>query len=279
MSADRTSSALSQAGLGHALRRIGAMVLRHVYLYRSSWPRLLELMYWPIMQMVMWGFMTLFLVGQASLFAQVAGLLIAAVLLWDVLVRSQLGLGISFLEELWSRNLGHILVSPIRPIEFVVSLVVMSLIRTLIGLLPAAVLAIFLYDYSIFSMGLPLIAFFVNLVLMGWAVGLAICGVILRWGLGAENLAWLAMFAIAPICGIYYPLSVLPEWLQPVARALPAAHVFEGMRAVLIDKSFRLDLLVNALLLNVAFVLASVAVFLRCFRAARIRGLILQIGE
>lgn len=273
------SAALSQAGLGPALRRIGAMVLRHVYLFRSSWPRLLELSYWPIMQMVTWGFMTLFLVGQSSLIAQVAGLLIAAVLLWDVLVRSQLGLGISFLEELWSRNLGHILVSPIRPIEYVASLVVMSLIRTLIGILPAAVLAIFLYDYSIFSMGLPLIGFFINLVIMGWAVGLAICGIILRWGLGAENLAWLAMFAIAPVCGIYYPLAVLPEWLQYVARTLPAAHVFEGMRAVLIDKTFRADLFVNAALLNFAFVLASIVIFLRCYRAARVRGLILQIGE
>ncbi len=270
---------LAQAWTGFSLRRISALLLRHFYLFRNSWPRVLELAYWPVLQMVLWGFMTVFLVGQSSLIAQASGLLIAGVLLWDVLVRSQLGLAISFLEEVWSRNLGHILVSPIRPYEYVVALILMSFFRTLMGVLPAAVLAIYLYEYSIFTMGLPLIAFFVNLLVMGWSVGLMICGMILRWGLGVESLAWVAMYAVVPICGVYYPLAVLPDWLQVIARAIPASHIFEGMRAVLIEGVFHLDLLRNAMLLNVAFVAAGAVLFLIFFRAARHRGLILQIGE
>jgi ABC-2 type transport system permease protein len=206
-------------------------------------------------------------------------LLIAAVLLWDVLFRSQLGLAISFLEEIWSRNLGHILVSPIRPAEYVLSLIVMSLIRTILGVVPAALLAIVLYEYSIFAMGLPLLAFFVNLLALGWSVGLMICGIILRWGLGAESMAWLVMFAVAPICGIYYPVSVLPEWLQAIAWLIPASHVFEGMRAVLVEGTFRTDLMLNASLLNLVYIAAGAVVFLLFFRSARERGLILQMGE
>jgi ABC-2 type transport system permease protein len=258
---------------------MGAIVLRHYYLLRSSWARVLELAYWPVINMTLWGFMTTFLVGQSSLFAQATGLLLAAILLWDVLFRSQLGLGLAFLEEVWSRNLGHILVSPIRPYEYLAALFVVALMRVLIGVGPAALLAWGLYDYSIFTLGLPLIAFFVNLLVLGWAIGLAINGLILRFGLGAESMAWMALFILAPICGIYYPLAVLPEWLRAVSYAIPASYIFEGMRAVLIEKTFRVDYLVTAALLNIVYFAGGVVAFLYCFRAARHRGLILQIGE
>jgi ABC-2 type transport system permease protein len=261
------------------LGRIGAIVLRHYYLLRSSWARVLELAYWPVINMTLWGFMTVFLVGQSSLFAQATGLLIAAILLWDVLFRSQLGLGLAFLEEVWSRNLGHVLVSPIRPYEYVTALFVVALMRVLIGVGPAALLAWALYDYSIFALGLPLLAFFINLVVLGWAVGLAINGLILRFGLGAESLAWMALFVLAPICGIYYPLSVLPEWLRAISYAIPASYVFEGMRSVLVEGVFRTDYLVRAALLNALYFAGGIVAFLYCFRAARRRGLILQIGE
>jgi ABC-2 type transport system permease protein len=241
--------------------------------------RVLELAYWPVLNMTLWGFITLYLAQHTALIGQATGLLLAAVLLWDVLLRSQLGLGLAFLEEMWSRNLGHILVSPIRPHEFVAALFIVALMRVLIGVGPAALLAWGLYEYSIFTMGLPLIAFFVNLVILGWSIGLAINGLILRFGLGAESMAWMALFVIAPVSGIYYPLSVLPGWLRPVAEALPAAHVFEGMRAVLLENTFRFDYFLNAVLLNVVYFAAGAAAFLYCFRAARHRGLILQIGE
>jgi ABC-2 type transport system permease protein len=277
--AQSTTSFANEREWGFSFRRMGAIVLRHFYLLRSSWVRVLELAYWPVLNMTLWGFITLYLAQHTALIGQATGLLLAAVLLWDVLLRSQLGLGLACLEEMWSPNHGHILVSPIRPHEFVAALFIVALMRVLIGVGPAALLAWGLYEYSIFTMGLPLIAFFVNLVILGWSIGLAINGLILRFGLGAESMAWMALFVIAPVSGIYYPLSVLPGWLRPVAEALPAAHVFEGMRAVLLENTFRFDYFLNAVLLNVVYFAAGAAAFLYCFRAARHRGLILQIGE
>jgi len=260
-------------------RRIYAMVLRHVYLLRGSWPRVLELAYWPTMQMLIWGFITQFLTQHSAWVAQGAGVLIAGVLLWDVLFRGNLGLSISFLEEYWSRNLGHLGVSPLRPYEFVVALLTMSLIRTLLGMLPAALLAIPLYHYNVFGMGLPLLAFFFNLIAFGWAVGLAVCGLLLRFGLGAESLAWGIIFALAPISAVYYPVAVLPVWLQPVALAMPPAHVFEGMRALLFDGVFRLDHFSWAVGLNLLFFGIGTAIFLIAFRNARKRGALMSTGE
>jgi len=226
------------------------MLLRYLYLLRSSWPRTLEMLYWPTLQMLIWGFMSQFLYSNSSYVFRAFGVLLAAVMLWDVLFRGQLGLSMSFLEEMWARNLGHLFVTPLRPYEWVLSLLSMSMIRVLLGILPAALLAIPLYHYSIFAMGLPLLAFFVALLIMGWALGLAICGLILRQGMGAEGLAWTVVFTLSPISCVYYPVSTLPGWLQHAAWALPSTYVFEGMRTVLFTGVFRSDYFFTALVLD-----------------------------
>ncbi|MCB2099400.1 MAG: ABC transporter permease [Rhodobacterales bacterium] len=264
---------------GTAGRRIMGVLLRHLYVLRSSWPRLLELAYWPTVQMIMWGFITLFFQSHSSWVAQAAGVLISAVLLWDVLFRANLGVSLTFMEEMWSRNLGQMFVSPLKPVELVGALMLMSTIRTLISVTPAALLALPLYDVWVFALGPPLIAFFANILVFGWCVGLAVSGLVLRFGLGAESLAWVAVFAVAPLSGIYYPIATLPEWLQPLSWALPTAHVFEGMRAVLFDHQFRWDLLFRAVGLNLLYLALAVVFFLRTFHVARVRGLLLQQGE
>lgn len=260
-------------------RRIGALVLRHLYVMRTSWPRLLELTYWPIMQVIVWGFITQFFMTNSSWVAQAAGVLLGAVLLWDVLFRTQIGLSISFLEEMWARNLGHLFVSPLRPGEFVIALMTMAMIRTLIGMLPAALLAIPLYHFSIFDLGLPLLAFFVNLMVTGWAFGVAVSGLILRHGQSAESLAWVAIFAISPLSAVFYPVSTLPGWLQPVSWALPPAHVFEGMRALMVEHVFRMDHFLAAAGLNALYFLAATALFLWSFGRARVLGKLMNVGE
>ena len=259
--------------------RIGALVLRHTYLLRRSWPRLLELMYWPTVQMIIWGLVTMFLVTNSSWVAQAAGVLLAGVILWDVMFRGQIGLSLVFIEEMWSRNLGHLFVSPLRPWELIFALMLISLIRTLIGMAGAVGFAYLLYAFSIFDLGFALIGFFVNLIVMGWAVGFFVAGLVLRYGLGAESLAWFLIFALAPFSCVYYPLSILPDWLEPVAGALPSAHVFEGMRELLVDGTFSGDHMMRASLLNIAYIGAGIASFLAFLRSARIRGLLHQIGE
>jgi len=259
--------------------RILALLLRYSYLLRKSWPRILELAYWPTMQMILWGFINQFLVTESSWVAQAAGLFISAVLLWDVMFRGQLGVSIVFFEEMYSRNLGNLFVSPLRPYEMILALFSISLIRTIIGTGTAALLAIPLYHYSIFDLGLPLLAFFVNLLLMSWAIGLLVISLVLRYGLGAESLAWAIVFAVAPVSGIYYPIDILPTWLQPVALSLPSSYVFEGMRHVMIHHEFDLSLFFKASMLNVLYLTLGAAVFLRTFRVAREKGLILNAGE
>ena len=264
---------------GGSGRRIMAMVRRHYYLLRGSLPRILEMAYWPTVQMVIWGFVTQFFMGHSSWVANAAGILIGAVLLWDLLFRSQIGFSMCFLEEMWSRNLGHLFVSPLRPYEFVIAMMVMSLLRGVIGLTPSWVLAYVFFEFSVFSYGPGIVAFFSCLFVMGWGLGMGVIALVLRFGLGAESLAWVAIFAFAPISAVYYPVETLPEWLQIVAWCTPSAYVFEGMRSVFIDDVFRTDLLLGAIGVNLVYLAVRARLFPWSFTAARKHGRLLQIGE
>ena len=260
-------------------RRIAAMVSRYVYLLRSSWPRLLELIYWPAVQMLMWGFLQLYLAQNAGYFARAGGTFIGAVLLWDILFRGQLGFSVSFLEEMWSRNLANLMMSPLKPIEFVLSMMTMSVIRLLIGMVPVSLLAIAFFGFNLYNLGLALAVFFLNLILTSWAVGIFVSGVIIRNGLGAENLAWTIMFLLMPLTCVYYPVAVLPHWLALVSWSLPPTYVFEGMRALPIDRQFRGELMIQAFLMNVVVFAAGVCGFMLLLRSARRHGSLIQTGE
>jgi ABC-2 type transport system permease protein len=253
---------------------------RHLALYRRSWPRLLELAYWPVLGMCIWGFTATFLAGRlgASATFAVSGLL-GGVLLWEVCLRSQMGVAISFLEEVWSRNLGHVFVSPLRPWELVAALIGMSFIRMLLGVIPAVALAWTFYAFNLFAMGPVLVVFFMNLMIMGWWVALAVVSLILRHGAGAEPLAWSVLFGLAPFSAVFYPVSVLPASVRPIALALPSAHVFEGMRGVLMDGVIRWPHLIWAFGLNLIWLGCATALFAWQFHQARERGALLSIGE
>jgi ABC-2 type transport system permease protein len=262
-----------------ALRRIGAIVLRHYYLMRSSWPRFADLLYWPLVQMLMWGFLQTYLNRHSGFLAAAGGSLLGAILLWDLLVRGQLGLSVSFLEEMWSRNMANLLISPLRTVEYLVALMVVSFCRLTIAIIPVSLLAIWFFGFNLWGLGFGLAAFFANLLLTGWAVGILVSGLILRNGLGAETLAWTLMFLLLPLCAVFYPVSVLPGFLQPLSWALPPTYVFEGMRSILFDHTFRADLMVEALAINAVFMTVASVAFVRLTDSARTIGSLMGIGE
>ncbi len=263
-----------------ALRRVWGLMYRHLTLYRRSWPRLLELAYWPILNMCIWGFTASFLMARMGNPAVMAGaVLLGGVLLWEVTLRSQMGMSISFLEEIWSRNLGHIFVSPLRPYELIAALVGMSVIRMLMGVIPAILLAWAFYAFNLFTLGPMLVLFFASLMMFGWAVALGVVSLVLRHGAGAEPLAWGVLFGLAPFSAVFYPVSVLPRLLQPVALALPTSHVFEGMRAILLNGVVRYDHLAWAFGLNLVWLAGAALLFSRQFHQARVSGALVSMGE
>jgi ABC-2 type transport system permease protein len=171
------------------------------------------------------------------------------------------------------------MISPLRPVEFLAALMIVSLIRLAIGVIPVTLVAIWFFGFNLWALGLALAAFFLNLILTSWAIGILVAGLLLRNGLGAEGLAWTFMFLFLPLTCVYYPVSVLPHWLQYLAWALPPTYVFEGMRALITDHVFRGDLMLEALALNVTFFAAASIAFFALLRSARTNGKLMQSTE
>jgi ABC-2 type transport system permease protein len=274
-----TADLLPQTGWRASWRRITGLTLRYWYVIRSSWPRTAELVYWPLVQMLMWGFLQSHLAKTTNFAGHAAGLFIGGVLLWDILVRSQLGFSVAFLEEFWSRNLGHLMMSPLRPWELVAALMLVSVIKLSVAMVPVALLANAFFGFNLLSLGFAFFAFFANLIFTSWTLGLISTGVVLRWGLGAESFSWLIVFVLLPLVCVYYPLSTLPGWLQPVALALPPTYVFEGLRALVLDGQFSAAAMLKALGLNVLYLAAGFAGFRYFLEAARRAGSLVQMGE
>lgn len=270
---------------GFSFARVAAMITRYVYLMRSSWPRLMDLIYWPLVQMLTWGFLQTYLLqapqggAGARGLGFAAGALIGAMLLWDILFRGQLGFSVSFLEEMWSRNIANIMMSPLRPAEFILSLMAMSLVRLAIGMVPVSLLAIVFFGFNLWGLGLALAAFFANLIFTSWAIGLFCSGLVLRYGLAAESMVWTIMFLLQPLACVFYPVTTLPKWLQAIAWALPPTYVFEGLRALLNQHVLRLDLMAEAFAINIVLFSTAVFLFFGLLRAAQRAGTLLQTGE
>ncbi len=259
--------------------RIGALVLRHLLLYRRSPQRIMEIVYWPLLDLLLWGFITVYLANYRTALPTFVTFFVGALILWDVLFRAQQGICITFLEEIWSRNLLNLFASPLTSGEFIAATMTVSLIKVTAAAVVTIVVALALYSFNLFSLGVALVPFAVNLVAMGWAVGIFTTAIILRYGQEAEVLAWGLAFLFQPVSAVFYPVSVLPGWLQRVTQFIPAAHVFEGMRMVVSGGGFPVAHLVWATGLNAVYIAASIAWFQWMFALVKSKGLLVRTGE
>jgi len=259
--------------------RITGFMLRYLYLYKRSFPRLLEIFYWPLLDLVVWGFVSVYLARYKGALPEFITFFIGALILWDILFRSQQGVSISFLEDLWSRNLLNLFVSPLTAAEYVVTLLAISAVKLLFTSAVMVALAWVLYSFDIFTLGLPLIPLVANLIIMGWSVGIITTAIILRFGQEAEVLAWGIALVFQPLSAVFYPLEVLPGWLQSVAWFIPSAHVFEGMRHVISTGALPVGHLAWAAALNCGYILAAVVFFSWNFKVVKQKGLLVKVGE
>jgi len=262
------------------INRIYALLIRYKNISFGSFPRLLSIFYWPTVQILFWGYFTNFFMSNNEFGVwSVLNIILSAVILWDVLFRGQLGLTMSFFEELWSRNLPNLFITPIKDLEIVIGLVLISLIRTIIGLTPAVFFANYFFNFHLFELGFYLVFLFFNLIVVGWAVGFIVSGLVLRYGHAFEELAWAIIFIILPFSCVYYPLSSLPEIIQNIVQILPTVHIFESMRELAINGNFNKHDLFKIIFLNLVYIILSVLFFLKMIKIARLKGLLFNQGE
>ncbi len=216
-------------------RRASAIVLRIFYLMRGSFTRVFPLFAWAAIDIILWGFITRYLDQVQSTFNFVSTLL-GAVLLWDFFTRAMFGISTSFFEDVWSRNFLNIFATPLKISEYLAGLVAASMMTSFFGLIVMLVLAALVFGLWIFSYGALVIVIVLGLFLFGIAFGIFAIGIVLRLGPAAEWFIWPMPAVLAPIAAVFYPVSVLPAWLQPLARIIPASWLFEALRAIIANR-------------------------------------------
>lgn len=248
--------------------RIFTIFLRQFFLIKRSVHRIFGVFYWSTLDIVLWGFMTSYLYALNSANLNFATVVLGTLILWNFLIRIQHGITVSFLEDVWTRNFMNLFASPLSVSEYIWGLVLTSVVTSLISISFMVFLAWLFFAYNIFQFGFMLIPFVIVLFLFGWAVGIFATSVIIRFGPSSEILAWSIPVLFSPLSGVFYPIAILPKYLYPLARILPSAQVFEGMRSIVLNGSFDAVRLFTAFALALIFFVLSFWFLLRSYRKA-----------
>ncbi len=262
-----------------SLTRIYGLFLRHFYLITRSFPRILDLVYWPTIQITLWGFISNFFATHTTYYNNAVGVILTCAILYDFLFRTSIGFNMLFLEEIWSRNFTNLFIAPMKIGEILTSLVITALIRSLIGLVPAILLTSPLFGISILDLGIFLFLLFLSLYIFGITLGILVSSGLLRFGPSFENIAWSTMFLLAPFGCIYYPIETLPEIFQKIAYVLPLVYIFEEARNILINQTVDIENIYNAFIWNVFYFSLSITLFYYSFNAAKNKGTLINMGE
>ena len=255
-------------------RPVAGIVLRQIYLLRGSPTRVVPLVIWTAIDILLWGFITRYLNSMSGGGVDFVPTLLGAVLLWDFCTRIMHGVGTAFLEDVWSRNFLNLFSSPLSISEYILGLVITSVLTSTLGLATMLLLATGVFHLQLFTLGIPLAAFLMVLFVFGISLGIFGSAVVLRLGPASEWLLWPLPALLSPFAAVFYPLKVLPSWMQAVAHVLPPSYVFEGMRGLLRGGPFPVSLLVHGAAVAVAELLLAAYFYASVYRHAVRSGLL-----
>jgi ABC-2 type transport system permease protein len=254
--------------------RIGAVVLRMFYLYRGSPQRVFPIFIFVAIDILVWGFLTRYLNSVSHADFNFVPALLGAVLLWDFLTRVMQQITMTLFEDVWTRNFLNFFASPLRTSEYLIGLLIVAIITSGLSLVAMIILAQIAFGLSFLSYGLAIAPFLMVLFLTGIALGVAASALVLRLGPASEWLIWPIPMLISPFAGVFYPITILPGWMQAVALILPPAYVFEGMRVIVAGGSPPWNRLAIGGSLALVYLVLACLFFFATYRAVIRTGLI-----
>lgn len=241
------------------VRRIYAIVLRHYFLSIHQLERFFDAFLYPALILLLWGFLSTYIGNIKS--SGLIGFLLGGLILWVIFERVNTDLGLSFMYDVWERNIINVLSSPLTFVEFIVGLVIVGLSKIVFSFILMAALAAVFYNFQVTTLGFSLVLFAINLIIFAWSFGIFNLALIFRFGHSIGPITWILPFLLQPFSAVFYPISVLPSFFQKVAWLLPISHVFEGMRGVLSAHTFDYNQFFIAFALNLIYLGAAIVFF------------------
>lgn len=257
-------------------KRIFAIFLRYFFLLTRNPQRFFQIIIWGALDVVLWGFITKYLASFGGATFGLLPALLGGIVLFDFLARAHQGTSTPALEDIWSNNLLNYFASPLRISEYIAGLIVSSIVTSSIAIVVMVCIAFIVFGFSITGLGPALAGFLFVLFLSGVALGILGVSIVLRFGPSAEWYVWPMTALLSPFVGVFYPLSVLPAWMQSVAHVLPPSYVFEGMRSIILGGTFDSSTLLIGSVLAIVYVVIAYMVFLRVYRNVVRSGLLVR---
>lgn len=259
--------------------RIKAITVQNLFHMKHSFEDFVNAFWWPVLDLLIWGLMTRYFYQLKGISGNIIAFLMSGMILWHIVWRAQEDISVTFLRNVWSKNLLNLFVSPLTIWEFLAGTLLLGAIKIVFTLLAVTAVAFFAYSFNLFILGWSLIPFFASLLISGWIAGLFITGFIVRYGLRIQAFSWSLIGLIHPFSCVLYPFDSLPLWMQKIAWFLPTTHVFEGMRGVLAGAGFSIEHILWAFGLNILYLVLSGLFFSFMFEKARETGRLVKLEE
>lgn len=256
------------------LYRIWAIVLRYARETFHDIFSLADYVYWPIMDIFMWGMMSVWMSQQGTNSpAHLVLVILSGLVFWHIIYQANIEIAKNLLEEFWTQNLINIFSTPLTTYEWLGAVMILGIMRMFVTIALGALLVWLFYSLNIFTLGWALIPFACSLLMTGWFMGIFTASIILYGGMRAQWLAWATGWLLAPFCGVFYTIDMLPRWMQLISYILPPTYVFEGMRSVILQQTINYNYLAISFALNVVYLIISIIFFAYMFEKSRRLGL------
>lgn len=253
------------------INRILAIAQQEYFITKRSLEVIFDLFIYSSLTVVAFSFISKYLAGSDNEIA--AYYLVIGLLLWEVVRIGQYSITVSVLWNVWSRNLSNMFVTPLSASEYLISLMVTSLLKSIFVFILLGFIVYFVSGLEILKIGvINLILHFINLTLFAWSMGVLITGIIFRFGTRIQALSWGLIFIFQPLTASFFPVSILPLPLQYVSYTIPATYVFESARKNFTNPAVDWNNFTIAFALNIVYLLVSVLLFYYLFRKSRQTG-------
>lgn len=253
--------------------RIWAIVLRYQYYFLKSWDRLTDSIYWPVLDVALWGLASQWIMSQQHL-PHLPLMLLTGLVFWQVIWRGSYEISVNLLEEFWNDNLVNLFATPLKKSEWMVAVMIVGILKLFITLLVSAGAVWIFYSLNVLAIGWAFLPFIAALLLSGWFIGFLSAGLIIRFGEKIQTLAWVMGWVLAPFSAVFYPVAMLPVWAQQIAWTLPTTYVFEGMRTIIAEGRVPWSNLYLSLALSAVYLALACIFFGIMFEHKRMRGLV-----
>ncbi len=258
--------------------RIRTVVRRHAYVLWRAPHRWFDIAFWPVMDIILWGSLGTYIARQDATSGAGTAYLLAGIMMFHVLFQSQIAVATGFMEETWSRNLLNVLTTPVTEVEYLSGTALFGLAKVLAAMLTLSLTAYGFFRFDLGAVGWSVIPIALILMIVGWGVGIANIGIVLRFGQGAEMLIWGSNFILMAFSGVFNPVAALPGVIQPLARVLPSTHAFNALRAVLAGRPLPWAEVRAGVIGAHVIVALCFAYTTRMLRAFRRRGLVTRFS-